>query len=434
VLELYFAQNRFYDPQTKGFTQEDPIKDGLNWYSYVSNNPLNRTDSFGLFSETTRLSFGSKGDDVVLLQQTLYFLGYDLGEMTSGGVSGIFDIATRNAVNSFKDTYIPDGNRGGDRGVVGISTLQYLIDKTLEKWYGQYFPRTICDILQVGSNGAEVVMLQRALMKLGYSVGSSGADGDFGGNTLKGVNNFKDDYVFYGNQGDFRGKVGSSTWEYLREALFNQIISSQRYGTSSMDAFIDVALSQLTITDAEKYRTYANVWGEGAWCAAFVSWCANEAGTSMAKYDDKAGWSDGDMPIFVSCIGAGKKSGIGYYAIHNRLAVVMNTSNFESSVGLNSTAKSYQKYYDPTYVPNPGDTIFFRWNATDYHVGLVYKVDGAIIYTIEGNTNSLPEESGREGYVLNASGEIVKSDIESRSIAIIKRRAKTSIFAYGKNS
>jgi len=25
VLGIYYAQNRFYDPQTKGFTQEDPI-------------------------------------------------------------------------------------------------------------------------------------------------------------------------------------------------------------------------------------------------------------------------------------------------------------------------------------------------------------------------------------------------------------------------
>ena len=49
VLELYFAQARFYDPQTKGFTQEDPIKDGLNWYSYVSNNPLVNVDPWGLY-------------------------------------------------------------------------------------------------------------------------------------------------------------------------------------------------------------------------------------------------------------------------------------------------------------------------------------------------------------------------------------------------
>ena len=48
VLNLYFAQARFYDPQTKGFTQEDPIKDGLNWYSYVENNPIMCIDPWGL--------------------------------------------------------------------------------------------------------------------------------------------------------------------------------------------------------------------------------------------------------------------------------------------------------------------------------------------------------------------------------------------------
>ena len=30
-----------------GFTQEDPIKDGLNWYSYVANNPVMFVDPWG---------------------------------------------------------------------------------------------------------------------------------------------------------------------------------------------------------------------------------------------------------------------------------------------------------------------------------------------------------------------------------------------------
>ena len=40
VLDLYFAQNRFYDPADHRFTQEDPIKDGENWYGYCENNPV----------------------------------------------------------------------------------------------------------------------------------------------------------------------------------------------------------------------------------------------------------------------------------------------------------------------------------------------------------------------------------------------------------
>ena len=48
VLGIYYAQNRFYDASTKRFIQEDPIKDGMNWYSYVGNNPINMVDPWGL--------------------------------------------------------------------------------------------------------------------------------------------------------------------------------------------------------------------------------------------------------------------------------------------------------------------------------------------------------------------------------------------------
>ena len=48
VLGIYYAQNRFYDAGTKRFIQEDPIKDGMNWYAYVGNNPINMVDPTGL--------------------------------------------------------------------------------------------------------------------------------------------------------------------------------------------------------------------------------------------------------------------------------------------------------------------------------------------------------------------------------------------------
>ena len=43
-----YLRNRYYDPNTGRFTQEDPAQDGLNWYVYCNNNPLTLIDPMGL--------------------------------------------------------------------------------------------------------------------------------------------------------------------------------------------------------------------------------------------------------------------------------------------------------------------------------------------------------------------------------------------------
>ncbi|MBN2657732.1 MAG: RHS repeat-associated core domain-containing protein [Spirochaetales bacterium] len=47
---LYYFNARWYDPQLGRFITEDPVKDGLNWFSYVANNPLRYTDPTGLMA------------------------------------------------------------------------------------------------------------------------------------------------------------------------------------------------------------------------------------------------------------------------------------------------------------------------------------------------------------------------------------------------
>jgi len=61
ILEIYFAQNLFYNPDTRQFTQQDPIKDGMNFYQYVGGNPLVYVDPWGLDAVWLTDSSGAKG-------------------------------------------------------------------------------------------------------------------------------------------------------------------------------------------------------------------------------------------------------------------------------------------------------------------------------------------------------------------------------------
>ena len=51
---LYHYRYRYYSPEMQRFISEDPIRllGGINYYSYVQNNPVNRTDPLGLFGIT----------------------------------------------------------------------------------------------------------------------------------------------------------------------------------------------------------------------------------------------------------------------------------------------------------------------------------------------------------------------------------------------
>jgi RHS repeat-associated protein len=50
---LYYYGARYMDPTTGRFITPDPVKDYLNQYSYVGNNPVNRIDPTGMFAVPT---------------------------------------------------------------------------------------------------------------------------------------------------------------------------------------------------------------------------------------------------------------------------------------------------------------------------------------------------------------------------------------------
>ena len=101
-----------------------------------------------------------------------------------------------------------------------------------------------------------------------------------------------------------------------------------------------------TVLDARRESSagFAN----GAWCAMYTSWCANQAGI--------------------------KESTIPYYAL-----VADGVDKFKKM-------NLYKKASE--YTPKPGDLVFFDWNVNNYadHTGIVMMAEDGMLYSIEGNT------------------------------------------------
>ena len=63
---LYYFNARYYDATIGRFINVDPIQDGLNWYVYCNNNPLNRVDPTGLKDPIDPIGFLKRNADNIL--------------------------------------------------------------------------------------------------------------------------------------------------------------------------------------------------------------------------------------------------------------------------------------------------------------------------------------------------------------------------------
>ena len=134
------------------------------------------------------------------------------------------------------------------------------------------------------------------------------------------------------------------------------------YGITEWDGdLVAIALSQVGNIGGNPYWSWYGFSSHVAWCACFVSWCANECGYIEA----------GVIPRFAGCI-----QGSNWF-------------------------RNRDLWQDGGYEPRPGDIIFFDWEGdglTD-HVGIVERVESSRIYTVEGNSgdacrqNSYPIDS-----------------------------------------
>lgn len=171
-------------------------------------------------------------------------------------------------------------------------------------------------------------------------------------------------YQAFGKIGDiFNGNSASTNITVTGNAGYNDQYSNLPVTTTAggglAKKFIEVAQSQLgTIEQGNNITPYGKFTGTDgqAWCAAFVSWCMNQA-------------LGGNTNKLNTALRGGKSA-----------AVSTLWDQFRNAGAMSST-------------PQPGDIVIYKNNTS--HTGIVESVNGNNITTIEGNT------SGGNGFERN---------------------------------
>ena len=167
--------------------------------------------------------------------------------------------------------------------------------------------------------------------------------------------------IFNGSSSEDSGvSVGTSTGN---TDVYSSLPASA-VGNGSAQSFIDIAKSQLGTIEGTGNRTeYGKFTGTDgqAWCAAFVSWCMNQAFGGNTNKLNKA-------------LRGGKSASVSTL-----------WDQFKKAGAMSST-------------PQPGDIVIYKGNGAS-HTGLVESVNGNMITTIEGNTSGGPGFSGNGGMV-----------------------------------
>ena len=91
-------------------------------------------------------------------------------------------------------------------------------------------------------------------------------------------------------------------------------------------------------------------------------------------------------------VGTGLPGGVVRY-VRELVRRPMRLSGFRRAAEDGGRSAVHRQVCD--YIPIPGDIIFFDWEGDGVanHVGIVEKVDGDFIYTIEGNTDDQCREN-----------------------------------------
>ena len=124
---------------------------------------------------------------------------------------------------------------------------------------------------------------------------------------------------------------------------------------------VEIAKSQVGYHEGENNWTIYGEWYgmQDEWCNMFVSWCAY-----------KAGISEDIIP---------------------KMACVPYTGKWFDDRGRYKNSRAW----GGDYIPLPGDLILFDYekDSSSDHIGIVEKVEGNTVYTIEGNSSNMVKEN-----------------------------------------
>ncbi len=115
---LIYLRNRYYDPSIGAFISEDPIQDGMNWYTYCGNNPVNFVDPLGL-----KMTLIGTGDEVNLIWENLKKLSDDELVLTQNRIQ------VAEGVYQLQDSYtVTVGTQVDGSHPVGTSMVRRIVD------------------------------------------------------------------------------------------------------------------------------------------------------------------------------------------------------------------------------------------------------------------------------------------------------------------
>lgn len=180
----------------------------------------------------------------------------------------------------------------------------------------------------------------------GYNFGNgyiSWARSNYGGYTAANAAEFSD------MMAQRMGWSGYGDKQYVPHVLRYYAFGRIPMGTGSQ-TIVAVALTQEG-NGGDTYWSWYGFSSREEWCACFVSWCAEQCGYIES----------GVIPKFSLC-----SDGAAWFDARGQLQ-------------------------DGSYVPAPGDIIFFDWgtNGSIDHVGIVESVSGGVVNTVEGNSGDI---------------------------------------------